>query len=80
MMNRALFKHHCKAEVLEVFEAQAVTTDHTEEMNKPTKRLTISGIVRKVTEEEEPYVQSLWYDRFWWMKIMRVRKKNLQTL
>lgn len=46
--------------------SQAVTTDHTEEMNKPTKRLTITGIVRKVTEEEEPYVQSLWYDRFWW--------------
>ena len=45
---------------------QAVTTDHTEEMNKPTKRLTITGVVRKVTEEEEPYVQSLWYDRFWW--------------
>lgn len=35
-------------------------------MSKPTKRLTITGIVRKVTEEEEPYVQSLWYDRFWW--------------
>lgn len=35
-------------------------------MNKPTKRLTIKGIVRKVTEEEEPYVQSLWYDRFLW--------------
>lgn len=45
---------------------QAVTTDHTEEMNKPTKRLTITGVVRRVTEEEEPYVQSLWYDRFWW--------------
>lgn len=45
---------------------QAVTTDHSEEMNKPTKRLTITGIVRRVTEEEEPYVQSLWYDRFWW--------------
>lgn len=59
------FEGH-KAEFLEVFEVQAVTTDHTEEMNKPTKRLTITGIVRRVTEEEEPYVQSLWYDRFWW--------------
>ncbi|KAG0586327.1 hypothetical protein KC19_2G082900 [Ceratodon purpureus] len=46
--------------------SQAVTTDHTEEMNKPTKRLTITGVVRRVSEEEEPYVQSLWYDRFWW--------------
>lgn len=45
---------------------QAVATDHTEEMNKPQKRLTITGVVRRVTEEEEPYVQCLWYDRFWW--------------
>lgn len=35
-------------------------------MNKPTKRLTITGVVRRVTEDEESYVQSLWYDRFWW--------------
>lgn len=46
--------------------SQAVATDHTEEMNKPQKRLTITGVVRRVTEEEEPYVQCLWYDRFWW--------------
>lgn len=45
---------------------QAVSADHTEIIDKPTKRLTLTGVVRKVTEQEEPYVQSLWYDRFLW--------------
>lgn len=41
-----------------------MSADYLSEIDKPPRRLTITGVARRVTEEEEPYVQGIWYDRF----------------
>ncbi|CAM6127168.1 unnamed protein product [Calypogeia fissa] len=44
--------------------SESVLADYTSEIDNPARRLTITGVARPVTEEEEPYVQGIWYDRF----------------
>ncbi|KAG6553855.1 hypothetical protein Mapa_004772 [Marchantia paleacea] len=44
--------------------SEAVTADYASDLGKPARRLTITGVARPVTEDEEPYVQGIWYDRF----------------
>ncbi|KAL3700112.1 hypothetical protein R1sor_018134 [Riccia sorocarpa] len=44
--------------------ARAVSADHASDLGKPERRLTITGVARPVSEDEEPYVQGIWYDRF----------------
>ncbi|CAK9234644.1 unnamed protein product [Sphagnum troendelagicum] len=46
--------------------AQAAAADHIEDFARPSKRLTVKGVVRRITDEEETYVRSLWFDRFLW--------------
>jgi hypothetical protein len=47
-------------------EHQAAAADHIEDFARPSKRLTVKGVVRRITDEEETYVRSLWFDRFLW--------------
>ncbi|CAM6033748.1 unnamed protein product [Sphagnum compactum] len=42
--------------------AQAAAADHIEDFARPSKRLTVKGVVRRITDEEETYVRSLWFD------------------
>ncbi|KAL2651789.1 hypothetical protein R1flu_019917 [Riccia fluitans] len=44
--------------------SEAVSADHASDLGKPERRLTITGVARPVSEDEEPYVQGIWYDRF----------------
>lgn len=44
--------------------AEVASADHHKAIDKPTRHLTITGAVRRVTKEEEKYVQKKWFDRF----------------
>eukprot|EP00850_Spirogloea_muscicola_P000460 SM000002S05540 [mRNA] locus=s2:632406:642498:- [translate_table: standard] len=44
--------------------AHVAEHDYAKEIDNPCLRLSISGIVRKVTADEEEYVRELWDDRF----------------
>lgn len=44
--------------------AKAASADHVDKIDKPSKSLRIVGEVRRLNEDEENYVQQLWYDRF----------------
>lgn len=44
--------------------SETASADYISEIDKPSRRLTITGVARLVTEEEEPYVQGIWYNKF----------------
>ncbi|KAJ7294146.1 hypothetical protein O6H91_01G009100 [Diphasiastrum complanatum] len=43
--------------------SETATRDSRMSMYKPSKKLKITGVVRQVTKEEEPYIRKLWNDR-----------------
>lgn len=44
--------------------SEAATSDYGHEMDFPSRRLIITGVVRRATEDEERRVRDLWDDRF----------------